>query len=382
MILYEFEGKQLLSNAGINVPKSQLITSYDQNISIKPPTILKAQVLAGGRMEMGGIKIVNAASNFQDALKDLFKYTNKSEKTNSVLIEEKIEHTMEYYVSISYDTDIRGLTLTISSDGGTGVESRGSKKYHISSLDQSIPKTDIPDEIIQKILKAFFENDCLLIEINPLVKSGDEWLALDAKVKLDDDAKKRHSEWQFPERSVPGHIPTEREIAAKQIDAGDHRGTAGSVYFDLDGDIGILASGGGISLIAMDALINAGGKPSNYTEYSGNPPREKVIKLTETVLSKPGLHALWIIGTVVANFTDIYETLMGIIDGIKEYEKKVGKKMDIPIVIRRGGPRDTEAFEELKKMNDYDFHLQGPEISIPQSASYIAKLAKKYATTS
>ncbi len=139
-----------------------------------------------------------------------------------------------------------------------------------------------------------------------------------------------------------------------------------------------MSSGGGASLTAMDALIKNGGKPANYTEYSGNPSKEKVQKLTKIVLSKPDLNGLWIVGAV-ANFTDVYETLSGIIEGLRETEKELGRKFHFPIVIRRGGPRDKEAFEMLRQVKDFDLHLYGEETSISQSAVIMAKLAKEYA---
>ena len=106
-------------------------------------------------------------------------------------------------------------------------------------------------------------------------------------------------------------------------------------------------------------------KPANFTEYSGNPPKEKVAKLTKIVLDKPNIHGLWVIGTVVANFTDIYETLSGFIEGLKETEKLLGRKFDFPIVIRRGGPRVEEAYEMLREVKNYPFSIP-PEKSSPQ----------------
>jgi len=116
--------------------------------------------------------------------------------------------------------------------------------------------------------------------------------------------------------------------------------------------------GGGVSLTAMDALIAAGGKPANFTEYSGN-PRKRSGKLTKIVLSKPKISGLWVVGTVAANFTDIYQTLSGLIEGLREAQAELGKKFDFPIVIRRGGPRDTEAFEMLRQVKDFNLTLQG-----------------------
>jgi citryl-CoA synthetase large subunit len=401
MILYEFEGKQILKKAGLNVPNSQLVTSGDLDsgqarMTINTPFVLKAQVLSGKRADVGGIiSIKGEELSIKEELGKLFGKTINNEKVEKILVEEMVEFEGgEYYVSVSYDTDKRGPILSISESGGTGIEERGFRTFPINPLtpNETLKKieSEIPTEVLEKIVQAFFNEDCLLLEINPLVKvksmdsrfRGNDndgvWVALDAKVKLDDVAAKRHTDWSYPPRSVPGYNPTKGEIAAKKIDEEDYRGTAGSSYFDLDGDIAVLSSGGGVSLTALDSLINLGGKPANFTEYSGNPPKEKVVKLTKIVLDKPNIHGLWVIGTVVANFTDIYETLSGLIEGLREAQTALGKKFDFPIVIRRGGPRDDEAFAMLREVKDFNLVLQGPETSIGQSAKVIAQLASEY----
>lgn len=384
MILYEFEGKRLLSQSGILVPKSQLLTFASDQVKLSLPLVLKAQVLSGNRAKSGGILKVQTPEDLETSLKKLFGMELNQEKIEKVLIEEMIEVDQEYYLSLTYDTDKRTVILTISQEGGTGVEDRKVNAIGINLLN---PITNLfqgqvfglPQSLINKFIEIFLKEDCLLLEINPLVKTkNSEWIALDAKIKLDDDAKFRHEGWDFPPRSAPGHTLTSNEIEAKKIDQGDYRGTAGSAYFDLPGDIAILSSGGGVSLTALDTLLKFGGKPANYTEYSGNPPKEKVVKLTKIVLNKPNIHGLWIIGTVAANFTDIYETLSGIIEGLREVEKELDKKFDFPIVIRRGGPREEEAFAMLRQVHDFNLTLQGEETSITQSAQVMADLATKY----
>ncbi|MDP3646364.1 MAG: ATP citrate lyase citrate-binding domain-containing protein [bacterium] len=381
MLLYEYEGKELLAKVGIKVPGSQLLASPDEKITVPFPVVLKAQVLSGKRAQVGGIVIVENPSEIVRHLTEMFAKTIHNEKVEKILVEERVDIAKELYVSISYDTDSRAPVLSISESGGIGIEDRDVTTAIIDILDRGAIKSDFVDsQVLNLIVELFFSSDCTLLEINPLVltKEG-SWVALDAKVKLDDDAKNRHKDWTFPQRLPAGRIPTQREIDAKKIDEGDYRGTAGSAYFDLDGDIAILSSGGGVSLTAMDALIAAGGKAANFTEYSGNPPKEKVVKLTKIVLSKPNIRGLWVVGTVAANFTDIYETLSGLIEGLREAQTELGKKFDFPIVIRRGGPRDIEAFEMLRGVKDFDLTLQGEEVSIAESAKVMTDLAGKYA---
>jgi len=381
VILYEFEGKKLLTEAGISAPQSQLVSSPDEEIVIKPPLVLKAQVLSGKRAEVGGIVIVDDSNKLTVDLQALFSKTINNEKVEKVLIEEKVDIEKEYYLSLSYSGETRAPILSISAQGGTGIEVRGFDTVGINPLNsvQNLPKV-IDKDLLERAINLFFKEDCLLLEINPLVITKDgKWVALDAKIKLEDNAKGRHPEWDYPVRSVPGHSPTKNEIAAKKIDEGDYRGTAGAAYFDLPGDIAVLSSGGGVSLTALDSLIKVGGQPANFTEYSGNPPKEKVVKLTKVVLDKPNIHGLWVIGTVVANFTDIYETLSGLIEGLREAQKELEKKFDFPIVIRRGGPRDDEAVKMLREVKDFNLTLQGPETSIMESAKVMAQKAKEYA---
>ncbi len=382
MILYEHEGKKIFQDAGISIPNGQIVTTTADSLSIPFPVVLKAQVLSGKRADAGGILFAKDKAEYDAGIVTLLQATINKEKVEQVLVEEMVDIKKEYYVSLTYDTSFRQPILTFSESGGTGIENRKSEVFPINPLDPLAGlTTPFEESFLKQLIAAFFEADALLMEINPLVvTSKGEWVALDAKVKLDDFAKPRHKEWDYSPRSAPGHNPTKGEIEAKKIDEGDYRGTAGSSYFDIEGgDIAVLSSGGGVSLTALDSLINYGGKPANFTEYSGNPPKEKVAKLTKVVLDKPNINGLWVIGTVVANFTDIYVTLSGFIEGLKETEKLLGAKFDFPIVIRRGGPRVEEAYEMLRGVKDFDLHLQGEETSIAQSAKIMAELAREYA---
>jgi succinyl-CoA synthetase beta subunit len=132
----------------------------------------------------------------------------------------------------------------------------------------------------------------------------------------------------------------------------------------------MILNGGGASIANMDALINVGLKPANYTEYSGNPPREKVYQLAKVVLSKPGLRGLWMAG-VVANFTNIKETFLGIIDALDEI------KPAYPIVVRRDGPESKEAFELLRECaarNNLNIKMFTKEVSMSYTATILASM--------
>ena len=367
MLLYEHEGKELFKTLGINVPQSQLLESADQKVILKPPLVFKAQVLSGKRAQAGGILRLRSGQ-VEQGVKELFGKVINGEKVEKVLVEQMVDIKEEYYLSFSYSTQSRGPVLTFGK-GGSGVEEKGAQSVSIEDLPEALKDT------AKKLWEVFIKYDLELAEINPLVvdKSGKVW-AVDAKVILDDDAEFRR-EIKFPQRNLFGRPPTEAEIEARIIDEGDHRGTAGSVYWDLDGDIAVIAAGGGGSIVNMDALLVMGGKPANYTEHSGNPPREKIKRLTKIVLAKPNLKGCWFVGGT-ANFTDIYETLMGFVEGLRE----IKPKPTYPIVIRRGGPRDKQAFEVLKEIGEkegFDFHIYGRETPMTQTAKIMVDLAYK-----
>jgi succinyl-CoA synthetase beta subunit len=146
-------------------------------------------------------------------------------------------------------------------------------------------------------------------------------------------------------------------------------------FITLGGDIAVIASGGGASMLNIDILMRSGGKPANYVEYSGNPPAALVEELTMQVLFQPDLRGAWVIGGT-ANFTDIYETMSGFVAGLR----KITPKPTYPIVIRRDGPRQEEAramLQEVAKNEGFNMHVFGSEISMAESAKKLIALMEK-----
>ncbi len=355
MKLYECEGKKLFIQYGIPVPAGILCdtASRTKKIPFAFPRVLKAQMLFGDRMKRGGIVFVKNEREYRARLTSLLGGTVTRVPVERVLVEEALPVAAEYYISLSYDTDTRGPMLAVSIKGGSGV-----KRAHLSSVDAVIgmpgfsvrsallqagfPRGDVPaiTEIIQALWNCFLAEYALLLEINPLIKTKDgRFVAGDAKVILDD----------------------------AKVNPGERR------FIEMKGDIAILASGGGASLVNIDTLLHFGGRPANYTEYSGNPPAHVVKELTKKVLERSNLKGCWVVGGT-ANFTDIFETMNGFIEGLRE----VRPKPTYPIVIRRDGPRQDEAFRmltDVARKEGYDFHLCGRETSMSESAKKMVELA-------
>lgn len=380
MNLYEFEGKNLFSKHDIAVPKGVVVWRGDdfkvkyQELGIKE-VVVKAQVLSGKRGKNNGIRFCSNEEDVQIATQELFNINISGQYVEAVLVEEKLAIAEEHYLSITYDTNAKQPVLIYSAAGGIDIEDVPENKIIKRPQDirnQNI-NTDLP--FVDSLWQCFVQEDARLVEINPLIKTKDgQWYAADAKIALDEDAFYRHEEWKnLAPRTMLGRLPTERETAVKKIDEGEsyYRGTAGK-YIEMDGDIAVLFSGGGASIANMDALLKAGLKPANYTEYSGNPPREKVYQLAKIVLSKPGLKGLWIAGGV-ANFTNIAETFNGITDVLDEI------KPSYPIVVRRAGPQEDEGMrlmQQCAQKNNLNIKLFGKDMSMSATAQILAEMVK------
>jgi citryl-CoA synthetase large subunit len=308
----------------------------------------------------------------KEAAEKILSSNIRGQYVAAVLIEERLKIAQEHYLSITYDTAKRQPILIYSQAGGMDIEDVPEEKIKKQYFDirQNDIESDIP--FAKELWQCFLQSDARVVEINPLIITSDgEKIAADAKVALDDDAFFRHKEWNFEPRTMLGRLPTERENLVGKIDEGEnyYRGTAGK-YIEMDGDIAVLFSGGGASIANMDALLQVGLRPANYTEYSGNPPREKVAQLAKIVLSKPGLRGLWIAGGV-ANFTDIAATFQGITDALDEV------KPAYPIVIRRAGPNEEEGkhlMEECAKRNNLNLKIFGKEVAMGATATALVDM--------
>jgi succinyl-CoA synthetase beta subunit len=402
MRLYEYEGKLLFRKTGIRVPAGRVI-DRDSDLSALDsqswPKVVKAQALKGGRGKAGAILFPNTPEELRNAVDSLLGSVLFGEEVTRALVEEKVDIDREYYLAITYRGDLPALIF--SRQGGVEVEeisrtqpsgvivepidiSEGldSRQAH-SILARAGVREDAEElaDIMLKLYKCFSSNDALLAEINPLARSAEGlFIALDAKVELDDEARFRQKTLDLPERRDFSRKTTGLELLALKNDQMDTRGAAGRMFYEIPGgDILILASGGGTSSEALDSIYLHGGRPAVFTEYSGNPTAEKVKGLTKIALSYPEkIHGVWVVGGR-ANFTDIYETLVnGILAGIREipdFDRRT------PIVVRRAGLRDMEAFNALRHIRDnekYTIFLRGMETSIGESARLLIHHANNY----
>lgn len=297
--LYEYEAKRIFAEFGIPVPPSMHLRKADElkALSFGYPITLKCQVLSGGRGKAGGIKFAKDLKEGEALAKDLLNLTIKGSKTESLLIEPKVNIARELYLAVTLDRD-RGCPIFIASEEG-GIEIETSAKvitepisYPVSSFAgrdlakklnlQGALLLKVAD-IANKLYQAFEARDLDLAEINPLVvTAAGEALALDGKIIVNDDALGRQKYFTGWQESHLSDL-SERERRAK---------LAGLNLVELDGNIGVLCNGAGLTMATMDIVKRFGGKPGNFLDVGGGSDQEKTLAALEIVNENPNIDVI------------------------------------------------------------------------------------------
>ncbi len=342
----EYAGKPLLAKVGIRIPKGALAHTPEQAKDIAEsigPAVVKAQVPAGKRGKAGGIKLANTSDEARKATAQIVGMTIGNHVVKKVLIEEQGQIEKEFYAAVMTDAGSKGPLVMFSAVGGMDIE-----EIAESQPDQLRRKTvdvavgfDMPqalsmldglrlnanvNKIVQtlcQLYQAFIQNDAELLEINPLVLLADgELAALDCKFTMDDSAVPRHVDISV--NGTPDRL-TELEQAGKDL---------GLKLIELDGDIGVIANGAGLTMTTMDVIEHYGGKPANFLEIGG----EAYIKATDALnllLKKPGIKCL------VVNFCGAFARTDVMTDGIVNAWETL--KPALPVFFSIHGTGATEA---------------------------------------
>jgi succinyl-CoA synthetase beta subunit len=368
MKLVEYQGKTLLSRAGIAVPPGDVASSPEEARRIAQevggPVVVKAQILAPGRGKRGAILMAQDAVAAERAAAELLGRSFGPERCDRVLVEKRLEIAQELYLSCLVDASARRLQLILTRHGGGDVEEVFREQPNAVVVEavgaferflpwqgrtlakrmglEGKPIVGVGDAITR--LVAFTRrNDCRLAEINPLVLTAEgKVVAADAVCNVDEDAHFRLS-WMKDfglglEEERPRQ-PTPRELKAAEIDKVDYRGSVH--YQDLDefGDVGTVTVGSGFSITMLDVLGNYGLKPADFCDCSGSPPADKVYRSCEVVLSNPNIKAFLFVSGVMTQ--DLTVTAEGIIRAWREL------KPSIPFLVKLAGNRDREAYRMM-----------------------------------
>ncbi|MCH8008371.1 MAG: acetate--CoA ligase family protein [Chloroflexi bacterium] len=375
MRFYEFEAKQLLAKQGVPVPEGGVAATPEEAERIAGEvggaTVLKSQVLSGGRMKAGGVKFADTPAEAKAAAEEILALEIKGQLPVSVLVEAKADIKQEYYLGVTYDA-IAKLPVAIFSDmGGIDIEEVAEQhpdhvakrnfsallpygdykmKELIASLGLAGRELTSLTRIGTRLVQAFLNYGLTLAEINPLSQLEDgSFVALDCHLDMEEEARGQHTELlaEFDideDETRQGRPPTDFERRGARVDQVDARGVAGRVV-EFDGDLGLVIGAGGGSLTIFDAVQRHGGRPANYCEIGGNPSVKKACELTKLVLSKPGVKKIAVIMNVVSN-TRVDIVARGVVKGVIESGFDPAEKI---VFFRIPGAWESEGFKILEK---------------------------------
>lgn len=346
MKLREYESKQVFKSFGIPVPNSVLIANANEVRSacadIADNVVLKAQVDTGGRGKAGGI-LKSTSENAVDTAKELFGKKIKGLTVEKILVEEALDITHEYYLGITIDRSSKRPVILFSDEGGVEIETLAKerpeclRKIYVdpsfSKLPDFIVRNVIRDSpaqlgsIVFKLYEVFTSKDAVLAEINPLVMTKTGVYAADGKIIIDDNSLARQG------------ISVNRDLTPREAEAEKH----GFSYVELDGDIGVIGNGAGLTMSTLDIIAHYKGRAANFLDVGGGAGEERVANAVRLVASMPGVKV--IVVNLLGGITRCDEVANGIIDaGVSQR-----------VIVRIAGTNEAEGRTILEK-NGYEMY--------------------------
>jgi len=346
--LYEYQGKELLREHGVETLEGVVAASPEEARAAAEqfggPVAVKAQVLTGGRGKAGGIKVVEEPEDAEEAARQILGMEIRGHKVRRVLVEAGARIEKEMYLSITVDRGAKKPLILFSAEGGVDIEEIAERNpeaivsIHIDPLVGLLPyqvrelnffaglEGDVAkgvEEVLNKLYETFTGTDASLVEINPLVVTGDgRVLALDAKVTVDTSSLFRH-----------------RDIGElRDLDAADpeeqRAQEAGLQYVKLDGDVGILGNGAGLVMSTLDVVAQAGGEPANFCDVGGGANAEKIAEALDIVTSNEQVKS--VLFNIFGGITRGDEVAYGLLSALER------SGSTLPIVVRLDGTNAEE----------------------------------------
>jgi succinyl-CoA synthetase beta subunit len=350
--LKEYEGKELFRRFGIPTTEGYLVSKPEEVREVISPLVVKAQVQAGGRGKAGGIRFASNMEQVHRAVSEIIGMEIGGQKVTEALVEERVSIDREMYLSILLDRRSGLPKVMIIKEGGMEVENADpsllmdwpvspfigvpdyiAREAALEIILDSGPTAQLA-EILQKTWKLFWEMDCELVEINPLVRTHDgRMLALDAKVVLDDDAMFRHPEMRSVEE---GRSQLELEARSK-----------GLSLVQLDGDVGVIANGAGLTMATLDVLALHGAKGGVFLDLGGTDDKN-VVSDALALASKTNPRVVLI--NIFGGITKCDTVAEGIIEAKDELD------IDLNLIVRVRGVNEEKARDMLRQKGIIAMH--------------------------
>jgi succinyl-CoA synthetase beta subunit len=360
MKIHEFQAKQVLAKYGVPVPKGRVAATVPAALAAAKSVggkvwVVKAQIHAGGRGKGGGVKLCRSLPELKKTAGEILgmqlvthQTGPKGQTVRRVLIEEGMDIRKELYLSMLVDRNTQSVVVLASTEGGMEIEQVAAttpEKILRETVDPAVGllpfqalrlayglKVDQVNpalarslaSLLQSAYKAFVAEDCSLVEVNPLVLTGDgRALALDAKVTFDDNALFRHADLAA--------LRDPHEEEPLEIEAGE----ADLNYIKLDGTIGCMVNGAGLAMGTMDIIKAEGGEPANFLDVGGTASADRVEKAFRIITKDPNVRCIMIniFGGIVR--CDV------VAEGVVQAFRNVG--LHIPVVVRLEGTNADRA---------------------------------------
>src|SRR5262245_6920530 len=314
MKIHEYQGKEIFRKYGVPTPRGLPAFSVDEAVDAAKKLggsvwVVKAQIHAGGRGKGGGVKVARSIDDVREKAQQILGMQLKThqtgpegQKVRRLLVEEGADIKKELYVGMVVDRGSQRVVLMASSEGGMDIEEVAAhtpEKIHKVAIDPvqglgdadadeialaiGIPRSALAQgrALFKALYKCFWETDASLVEVNPLIVTGqDQVVALDSKINFDDNALFRHPELAAL-RDLDEEDPAEVEASKHELN-----------YIQLDGDIGCLVNGAGLAMATMDIIKFYGGSPANFLDVGGGATTEKVTEAFKIMLKTPALRAI------------------------------------------------------------------------------------------
>lgn len=363
MDIHEYQAKEILSGFGVEVPPGALAYSPEQAAYRARELggdrwIVKAQVHAGGRGKVGGVKLCSSDHEIQEASENMFGRKLVTHQTGPegkgiyrVYVEGAVPIEREFYLGFVMDRSSQRVMIVASAEGGMEIEEISAEKPESIVRSTVEPAVGLQDfqareiafklgiepglvsqmvRTLQGCYRAFSELDATMVEINPLVVTGDDRVvALDAKMTFDDNALFRHP--QVAElRDKSQEDPRESRAADR-----------GLSYVGLDGNIGCIVNGAGLAMATMDTIMLAGGEPANFLDIGGGATPERVAKAFRLVMSDKNVQAVLV--NIFAGINRCDWVAEGVVQALREVQ------VDVPVIVRLAGTNVEEGQKILAR---------------------------------
>src|SRR4051812_33045803 len=379
MDLYEYQGKQVFKQFGIPVSDGRLATTPEEARKaaeeLGGQVVVKAQVLTGGRGKAGGVKLAEDPADAEQKAKDIIGLDIRGHVVEKVWVEKASDIAKEYYLSVTFDRGAKKPLFMFTTQGGVEIEDVAANdpdalvRLHVDALEGYQPwiarrlvyggKVEDPSEqkqiaaIVEQLYRCFVETDAMLCEINPLIVTPDgEVKALDSKFTVDDSSLFRHAD-----------VAEMRDVAAADPQEALAR-EKGVTYVKLDGEVGILGNGAGLSMSTVDVVVVAGGRPANFCDLGGGGDAQGVVDALEVITSDPQVRSIFF--NIFGGITRCDEVARGILTALDQM------KIELPIVVRLDGTNAEEGRRILAEAAPLNLYVEPTMLEAAQRAVELA----------